>query len=424
MKFDLKKYVIGNFKVRGLFLLFQILLTIILPLTLTPEKFGVLSLVFTNANFAFLLTSFGIPSTLSFYASKKPTHRHQLINILFIASFFQLTLVITIEFIFRYFTHSFLIWPTHSIILGLAGIMWYWAIALNEKLNALYNGLLEVEKYLKINAFFIALQVLLLSGNHYFKWWDNGNTSIYIVISATFLQGLITCLWFYFSIAEKNTEPYDKSYFGYAFSAYLANLIQFLAVRSDIWIINYYQSSSAVGYYAFASKLGQFFLVIPVMLAAIVFPLLAAKKITISTLESMIRLMNGILLSIGAIAFLAAHILIPLVWQNKYNGSIITFMLLVPGFIAQAQVCIYAAYYASIAKIKVNILTSLVTFSSLVIVDLLLMPLYGIEGAAIGFTIANIGSAGLMIYLFNKRNELASIRIFPKITDWRNVLNI
>lgn len=418
MNIDLKKYVIDNFKVRGLFLLFQILLTFILPLTLSPEKFGLLSLVFTNANFVLMLTSLGLPSALNFFASKNPLASYNLFRIHLISSIIQLIIVGSFEWVWYSIKDQFALWPTTSFFLGFSGLIWYLGLTINEKLSGIYNGLLKADLYLKFSSFFLLAQIILLGSNHMFHWWMNENASIYIVIYATCIQGIFISLLFYYSSKNlKQSNLQFKTYWPYAISAYIANLIQFLATKSDIWLINYFKQKEDVGYYAFATKLGQLFLVLPIMLASIVFPLLSSGKMNKNIFESLIRSMNGFLMISAISALMITPLLIPIFWKGQYNLSIIPLLYIIPGFIAQAQTALYAAYFSSINKIKINILNSIIVLSALYILNIYFLPKYGIVGASISFSIANILGWLVILYQYNKEANSFSFRLIPSTSD-------
>lgn len=422
MSIDLKNHVITNLRERGVFMIFQILLTLLLPFVTTPEVFGLLSIVLNNIAFALIVTSAGISSALTYYASKPSSNAEQLLRFLTISTLLQLAVITGIELAVWKGTSRFLLWPSNELLFGIAGILLYLGYSLSEKVSAVYNGLLKNRYYIRMSTIFLCLQIIVLALNHYFNIYRDRNASILIVVTCTFIQGLSLFIHFYTSKNDQKQKQKEqtiewKAYLSFALPAYIANLVQFLATKSDVWLIDFFYTKTEVGYYSFATKLGQMLLILPLMVASIAFPLLTSKKMSTSRFEQIIRITNGGLMMIHVVAIGLGILCIPFIWGEEYIHSINPFLFSLPGYFAQAQIALYAAYFASKASIKTNIQNSLITLSIILILDLFFIPFYGITGGAISFSIANIASSIWMIRKYNLENSSFSIRLLPTKND-------
>lgn len=427
MNIDLKKHVWTNLKEKGLYLFFQIILALLLPFVTNPESFGLLSIIINNITFALIFTGLGFTSALTYHASKKSDETKHLIRFFTVTSLFQFAIICLFELAFRNIQNQFLLWPTNNLFLGLSGIILFTGLSLIEKVSASCNGLLKTGMFIRISSLFLFIQILLLAINHFLKLSVSVLTPILIIVFSTLVQGIILYVYLV-SLKQKNEKDNNpiqwKVHLSFALPAYAANLIQFLATRSDLWLIDFFGTKTEVGYYAFATKLGQLLLVLPLLFASIVFPLLTSGKLTNQTFEKIIRVSNSTVILINIISFLSAVLFIPLIWGDQYVESTVPFAIMIPGFFAQSQITLYAAYFASRSKIRVNIMSSCLTLFILLILDLILIPLMGIRGAAASLTIANIAAAIWIIRKYNTENHKNTFRIFPLKEDLEGLKSI
>ncbi|HSF45351.1 MAG TPA: hypothetical protein VLA58_05050, partial [Chitinophagaceae bacterium] len=97
---DLKKQVTLNTAYRILMLFLQILITLIVPAITGPDGFGLYSLVIANATLLATVTSFGIPSGLTYHVAIGDRNVKQLERITYLSTGLQLVLVLAGEGIF------------------------------------------------------------------------------------------------------------------------------------------------------------------------------------------------------------------------------------------------------------------------------------------------------------------------------------
>jgi O-antigen/teichoic acid export membrane protein len=90
----------------------------------------------------------------------------------------------------------------------------------------------------------------------------------------------------------------------------------------------------------------------------------------------------------GLAAAALSPVLIPLVFGGDFDGSVVPFLCLLPGTIALAGSKILAAYVFSRGRPMINAWIAMVTLVVTVLIDLALIPLFDVTGAAIGASIA------------------------------------
>jgi len=181
-----------------------------------------------------------------------------------------------------------------------------------------------------------------------------------------------------------------------------------MAYRIDYWLIAYYlRSESLLGLYAQAVKLSQLFWVIPLFLASVIFPVIARNKDyrDINRLLSLIRIMNFINLMGCIVLFLIADRLMPFLFGTQFAGSSSPFKLLLPGIFLFTNTIIISAYFAGIKKLKIDMIGSIVCLLTVLILDIILIPRYGIKGASVATTISYSLTTIYFIFFFLRTTD-------------------
>lgn len=185
-----------------------------------------------------------------------------------------------------------------------------------------------------------------------------------------------------------------KLLFGYCGLAFFGNLIFFLLYRVDYFFVEKYCSADELGNYIQVSKIVHLFFILPTILASAVFPITAGgRKEDINKLLTLLSKSIFVLYSICC-TFLAltGKWLFPFVFGKTFSSMYQPFLWLIPGIISLSGIFTLTAYFAGRDRIKVNIIGSVYALIVIVVGDIIFIPKYGIEAAAI------VSSAGYIVY--------------------------
>lgn len=255
-----------------------------------------------------------------------------------------------------------------------------------------------------VNLLLIAM--LLFTGNFISR---KGYIELYF--GGFLLQGVLLTIAFFIisGTVQKVILPGRKlisGIFRYAFQALGANLLFFLLYRIDYWFVERYCTAADLGNYIQVSKLGQVFLIIPMMVASAVFPVSADKKRNISGFKQSILKISRVLTSVSLFACILltalGHWLFPLIYGPTFNNMYIPFLLLIPGILSLNTLSILSAFFAGQNKVWVNLAGAILGLLAIIILDTAFIPHYGIVAAAL------ISSIGYLI------NMLFSVAHFKK----------
>lgn len=170
----------------------------------------------------------------------------------------------------------------------------------------------------------------------------------------------------------------------------LGNLIQLLNYRLDSFLVLLFVNASGVGLYAVGVSLSEGLWFVANSVAVVLLTdLTAADAARAARMTALVCRNTLLVTALAAVAAaLAAPLLVPAVFGGEFRGSVLPFVLLLPGTAAQAAVKVLAAYVFSRGRPMINANIALATLVVTVLLDLLLIPLLGVPGAALASSLA------------------------------------
>lgn len=215
-------------------------------------------------------------------------------------------------------------------------------------------------------------------------------------------------------VQQKTPLPYGALLL-FASTALLANLVQFLNYKMDLWFIRYFTENPAeLGVYVLAVSLTQLLWLFPGAVHQVLFTHLSgsstlAEKISRTEKSSAWLLVYG--LAAGLVGYLLAPFLVQLLFGAEFRQVPALIGILLLGAIPICGALALSAFFAGIHKVKLNLSGSLVGLGVCLLGDILLIPRYGITGAAWA-TVSSYLATSLFYYLafyrikFQHRNSL------------------
>lgn len=194
----------------------------------------------------------------------------------------------------------------------------------------------------------------------------------------------------------------------YGLKNYITNLLTFFNLRLDTFFVNYFSGSMMVGLYTTGVSAAELVWYVPNAIGSALFPKSSAMpRETAARLTAQIcrqaLLVSTLLVLASAVL---GPILIPLFYGLDFKASITPFLWLLPGILGISLSKIIAANLGGIGKPQYATYTSVATIVITIVLDILLIPLYSIVGAAIASSIAYLFTAGMLVYWFGKETGI------------------
>ena len=393
--------VIQNIIWRGLYFFSVFILNILISRYFKADGSGWIFYVINNLSFVLLILSLCLESGSTYYIATGE------INSKKIATFSLLWSVIAslICFFLVKWTvpanHPFFISNT-EIVVG------YMAYVLGVLLTTYFNAIFFSKQnfftpnIILFSVNLLIIMLLIIFGKQLFV----RQHFLVIYFASFFLQGLLLVFGYYsaeFSINLTNFLSFEelKKILNYSKLALVTNIVFFLVYRVDYWFVKRFCTEHDLGNYIQVSKLGQLFLAIPVMIAAIIFPRTATgvEEMQIrTTLQTLSRLLFTLYAIIILGIILTGQWLFPFLFGTSFNRMYLPFLLMVPGILFLSSLALLIAWNAGKNRVIVNLKGSLIALVIIISGDWFLIPSYGIRAAA---AVSSTGYISYLVYVLS-----------------------
>ena len=152
----------------------------------------------------------------------------------------------------------------------------------------------------------------------------------------------------------------------------------------------------------------------PTILAGAVFPMTAGgQKSGINHLLTLLsRSIFFLYLVVCIILGLVGQWLFPFVFGESFSQMYQPFLLLMPGILSLSGLFTLTAYFAGKNKIRINIIGSVYALIIILIGDIIFIPHYGINAAALISSIGYMVYQGYIIIMFKKEFQTTLSQLF------------
>lgn len=388
------------------------ILRIVLGRELGPEGLGVYTLAFTIYLFGMQFAAFGIGAALTKYVAEFLDDRTTIQNY---ASSGMTSSIITgalmgvvLFLLAPYISISFFQVPELEPMIQLTAVC-YPFIAVQKAVLGTLNGFRRMHLYAFLNiiqnvvvvAVSIILVLLFEMGVMGALIGFVGPTVLISALCPLLIRdciGLDTSLW---------NIPALRATTVFGFYVVLGNSISFLNTQIDSIMIGYYLNPAEVGIYAVAVLLAQTLTLIPSAVQRVTAPATAilygkgdiegVRRLFYSTLKKSLIISTG---SATLIAIFSPYI-IALLFTEEYLMSYTPLLILILGYAISASFGAVGATLPSIGKVQIPFRISAICGVLNIILNILLIPVIGINGAALATAATMVADSGITMAIIN-----------------------
>ena len=356
---------------RGLYYASAFIINIIIARHFQASVSGTIYYISSIYALVLLLTSLSLESGIIYFAAKKEIPISKLFNFSVVWS--MVIGVISYLIVTFFFSDGYL--NISKNLLLFSSVLYI----TGNLLITYCSGFFYADKNFKLPNIIIVTATLLLivfipyNGKSVLPAINDDNY-FYVYFGSYFIQGICIALAAGFKYIRKNIFQFlsvsdFKILFRYCGLAFMGNIIFFLLYRVDYFFVEKYCSVSELGNYIQVSKLVHLFFILPTILASAVFPLTASgNKETINKLLTI------------------------------------------------------TAYFAGRNNIRVNITGSVYALVVILIGDIILIPRYGINAAALVSSLGYIAYQIYVIAIFKKEHQSSVSDFFLfRFRDFRQI---
>lgn len=275
-------------------------------------------------------------------------------------------------------------------------------------LLGLLNGRREMKKY-SIATIIQSVLMLIISLFSLYKGYAVSGLVLGIVLSSVgSCLYLVSVTRSYFEISFENYFQTTKKMLIFGAQIFGANAINMINYQADIIMIGYLLTASDVGYYGVASGFSKFFWIIPQAIQTITFPATAEywSKNNNSALQKMfdksLKYTACLLFPIGLVIGFFAKEVITMMFGGGFDNSVLPLQILIVGTVVFGLVKVIGGSVTAVGRPDLGLKVVGISASVNIVLNVLLIPYFGISGAAIA-TVVSLSINGLLITILTIR---------------------
>ncbi len=286
----------------------------------------------------------------------------------------------------------------------------YWRhslVARNEAVEA--NQLVMAQRMLQVG-FILVLGALYLWGGLRFDY--------VLIIGLTVLSFALANGLFLYKLSPHFTwgDSGLKEIVRFSIPCYLGDLFKMLNYRMDIFFVSFFHGAREVGFYSTAVGTANLILMIAQAFAINLFPKVAASQDspeenaqrTAQIVRIILWFNLACSIGLGGVSFW----LLPFLYTPVFINSVPPLLLLLPGTWLLSLTFVLSSYINGIGKPRVNTYISVISLVVTVALDIILIPTFSKEGAAVASSLAYSVSAMLMLGYFIRTTHLPLRTVF------------
>lgn len=190
--------------------------------------------------------------------------------------------------------------------------------------------------------------------------------------------------------------------------SYTQILTMHLLYRSDVYLVAYFLDPARTAFYSLALHFAEMLLEIPQAVGWVIYPKLASmEKAEVHRMTAQACRRTLLLTAVAGCALVAVGpFLIPLWYGAAFAPAAAPLPFAAVGAVAMAIFTILSRDFTSRNRQSVNILSGIVALGTNFLLNIFLIPLWGIVGAAVSTAVAYSLAAGLLVGFFRAESGL------------------
>ncbi|SFM56235.1 flippase [Methanolobus profundi] len=373
----------------------HLILRIILGRELGPSRLGVYTLVFTIYMFGMQFAAFGIGAALTKYIAEFSDNINQIKKYISsgIAGSIITGVIMGIALLLssNIIANSIFTIPEMTNLLKTIAICFPF-IAMHKAAIGALNGFRNMKAYAFLNIL-LNISVLFLSAFLVLFLKMNVYGAVLGFVLPTIVIGLLSIIPIHSYLLYPSISLLQnsilKEILNFGFYVVLGNSIGYIYAHIDSLMIGYYLNETEVGFYAVSMIFIQGITLIPSAIQRVTTPMIArsfAKK----EYESILNLLKSVTLKVLIISLFFSLILlmfgeklIVLIFEDAYLPAYTPLLILLIGYTIYSMFMSIGTFYASIGRVQLSYQVALFSALLSILMNTLLIPNFGIIGAAI-----------------------------------------
>lgn len=422
---SIRRHILGTLGTHMFSVVMGLVTSIFTSRLLGPEDKGEYTLFLSSINLFVLILGFGVFGAVKYFIATREIK----VNDAFKTAIAYLLLITTIFYVIvwghSYWINSEFFLPErlHTKFFNYLLVLCFFLVLIENLSKSILQGKLHFDSVNRISMVKVMLTSLFFGFLYFFVFSDGAEMDSKFAILSYFSILLITILLLLYALHKKLTVSLNgnflsKEHFARVINwggiTYIATLAQFLNYRVDFWFVQYFEGSETLGIYALAANLGQMFWLVPAAVANVLIAHVASSEGD-NHLAMTLRIGRLIwLMGIFSIVFLYfwGDWIITFLYGEKFSRASSYLIWLMLGIIPLGVTKIYSSYIAAKELHRENMRASLWGLIFTIILNIALMPYFGVFGAIWGTIVSYSITTLYVIYVMKTRFQIQIHEVF------------
>lgn len=390
----------------------HLLLRILLSRELGPSGLGLYTLVFTIYMFGMQFSAFGIGSALTKYIAEyydNPTKIKEFVSSGVLGAIVSGSVMGVLLYIFSglistQFFHN----PGMLNLLNITAFCFPF-IAIQKVAIGTLNGLRRMKWYAILN---IAQNISTMLFTIILVLWFDMHVMGAVIgfVIPTIIVGLLSFEFIrtFLGGFPKFVHSSIKEVLCFGFYVVLVSSIDMINTQIDSLLIGHFMGETEVGYYSVAIIFMQGINLVPQSIQSVTSPLIATYygKREFEGIQKLIKntvfKAFGVILCISLILVIFGKFLITIIFTEEFLPAYVPMIILLVGYSICAPIGSVGTTLSSVGQVKVVFIISLICALMNTILNLVLIPKYGIMGASVATSLSQISSLVINTYFIKR----------------------
>ncbi len=385
---------------------------ILLARVLSPADRGVMVLVMTLPNLMFNLLNAGLHESTTFFVGRRKVPADQVLgNALLITAAIGAAAFGALMALRAPLTGLFLkgvppdLWPAVVLLVPAA-------LAQGILLSILRAQM----RFVRMNAWRLVGPVVLLLGFAValvgFGGGLRASVLVYFWMSLPLLALALLLVAQVVPLSFRPDGRLMRAMLRYGMKSYAQVLISGMNYRLDVYLVALFLSTEEVAFYGVAFALAEIAWFLPNAAGTVLFPRLSNAPLEdVHRLTARASRVTLALTALSALGIALASTLVPVVYGRPYGRSIPPLLVLLPGVVMMSMHKVLGRNFASRDRQQFTVIASAVAFVLILLLDVVLIPRFGVEGAALASSIGYFAAALTLILFFLRDSGLRPAEI-------------
>ncbi|RLI19417.1 hypothetical protein DRO49_00535 [Candidatus Bathyarchaeota archaeon] len=376
---------------------------------LGPDGLGLFSMAFMIIGIVEIIAGFGIGEALVKYVAEY--REYERVSSLTSSAFITISVFGIITSVALFFSSNLFAdifdMPYLSILLKIYAIAFPFSLIYGIILGFL-RGLRKMKyfAFLRILDASLALAFILAFLAAGF-WVEGAMLGILFEIIVIFVVGMLIMKKFMrFSLSDYQGNTKMLASFGSRIIG--ANIVGQIYYNIDTLMIGYFLTSTEVGYYAVAISLSRFFWLVPRAIATVAYPAISEywangnRQAVNKLVDKSTKYSACILIFAGMSIVFFAKDIITFLFTPEFLPAVLPLAILITGTVTSGILRSVGEIFASVGKVNLVLKISIIGAVGDIILNMILIPIYGIIGAATATAASQVLNVGITIYFLRK----------------------